>query len=74
MNESVLIQKIINVGVMLQSNQLEYSGAHADAKAIIEEIKSQISEDMNELGNPCNEYVEGINMNCATCEFPKYKH
>lgn len=32
MNESVIIQKLIQVGQMLERGELEYSGAEADTK------------------------------------------
>ena len=26
------------------------------------------------VGSACDDYVEGINMQCASCDQPKYKH
>ncbi len=26
------------------------------------------------ISSACNEYIEGINMQCARCDEPKYKH
>ena len=45
MNESILIQKMIQIGVNLNSNILEYSGAEADAKNLLDEIKQQCNID-----------------------------
>jgi len=45
MNESILIQKMIQIGVNLNSNVLEYSGAEADAKNLLDEIKQQCNID-----------------------------
>ena len=36
MNESVIIQKLIQVGQMLERSELEYSGAEADTKHYLE--------------------------------------
>ncbi len=45
MNESILIQKIIQIGVNLNSGELEYSGAKADAKHLLDDIKQQCNID-----------------------------
>lgn len=37
MNESVIIQKLIQVGQMLERGELEYSGAEADTKHYLEQ-------------------------------------
>ena len=37
MKESVIIQKLIQVGQMLERGELEYSGAEADIKHILEQ-------------------------------------
>lgn len=37
MNESVIIQKLIQVGQMLERGELEYSGAEADIKHYLEQ-------------------------------------
>lgn len=37
MNESVIIQKLIQVGQMLERGKLEYSGAEADIKYYLEQ-------------------------------------
>lgn len=37
MNESVIIQKLIQVGQMLERGELEYSGAEADIKHYFEQ-------------------------------------
>lgn len=37
MNESVIIQKLIEVGQMLERGELEYSGAEADTKHYLEQ-------------------------------------
>ena len=41
MTEENLIRKIIDIGVMLDNDKLDYEGAVADAKTVIEEIKQQ---------------------------------
>lgn len=37
MNESVIIQKLIQVGQMLERGELEYSGAEIDTKHFLEQ-------------------------------------
>lgn len=37
MNESIIIQKLIQVGVYLEKGQLEYSGAEADVAHLLEQ-------------------------------------
>lgn len=40
MNRSVIIQKMIQIGVLLEKEQLEYSGAEIYANNLIDEILS----------------------------------
>jgi len=37
MNESVIIQKLIQIGQMLERGELEYSGAEIDTKHYLEQ-------------------------------------
>lgn len=46
---------------------------HSEMDEIIyEAVKASNNDDP--ILTPCNEYVEGINMNCARCNQPKYTH
>lgn len=48
MNKSVLIQKMIQVGVYLERGQLEYSGAEADMESYIKEYSNNEYKPKNE--------------------------
>jgi len=43
MNESVIIQKMISIGQHLEREEIFYSGAEADARALLEEIKQALT-------------------------------
>jgi hypothetical protein len=43
MNESVMIQKMISIGQNLEREEIFYSGAEADARALLEEIKQALT-------------------------------
>ena len=43
MNESVIIQKMIAIGQSLEREEIFYSGAEADARALLEEIKQALT-------------------------------
>ena len=41
MNESIIIEKMISIGQHLEREEILYSGAEADARALLEEIKQE---------------------------------
>lgn len=43
MKESIIIQKMISIGQHLEREEIFYSGAEADARALLEEIKEAIN-------------------------------
>ena len=43
MNESIIIQKMISIGQHLEREEIFYSGAEADARALLEEIKQALT-------------------------------
>ncbi len=43
MNESIIIQKMISIGQHLERDEIFYSGAEADARALLEEIKQALT-------------------------------
>ena len=43
MNESIIIQKMISIGQHLEREVIFYSGAEADARALLEEIKQALT-------------------------------
>jgi hypothetical protein len=47
MNESVIIQKLIQVGQMLQPDELEYSSAEADIKYYLEQYAALRQTDVS---------------------------
>jgi hypothetical protein len=43
MNESIIIQKMISIGQHLEREEIFYSGAEADARALLNEIKQALT-------------------------------
>lgn len=70
MNESVIIQKLIQVGQMLERGELEYSGAEIDTKHYLEQYvalrqppvvgqSEQYFCSKEQIGQRCNEQCLG---------------
>lgn len=57
MNESVIIQKLIQVGQMLERGELEYSGAEADTKYYLEQYAALRQPLV--IGQPCHCICKG---------------
>ena len=75
MNESIIIQKMISIGQHLEREEIFYSGAEADARALLEEIKQGLnipdvmqSCDTCKHLSTCRFWQEAPN-NGATCKF-----
>jgi hypothetical protein len=51
MNESVIIQKLIQVGQMLERGELEYSGAEIDTKHYLEQYVALLQPPV--IGSVC---------------------
>lgn len=56
MNRSVIIQKMIQIGVALEKGHTEYSGAEIDANILLDEILSGKKIIKDELEKPICEH------------------
>lgn len=56
MNRSVIIQKMIQIGVLLEKGHTEYSGAEIDANILLDEILSGKKIIKDELEKPICEH------------------
>lgn len=65
MNESVIIQKLIQVGQMLERGELEYSGAEIDTKHYLEQYVALRQPLVS--GSVCDNCGDGKPLICAKC-------
>lgn len=69
MNESVIIQKLIRVGQMLERGELEYSGAEIDTKHYLEQYIALRQPHVVGQSEQCCSHPEGfyLGTTCPKC-------
>lgn len=72
MNESVIIQKLIQVGQMLERGQLEYSGAEADIKHYLEKYAALRQPPV--MKSVCENQTNNINVDAVDIKGTESNH
>ena len=65
-------QFLIHKGI--SNNDFMDSGVADLIETLLTEYQALQLQQTGVISSACNDYIDGINMQCARCDEPKYKH
>jgi hypothetical protein len=68
------IEKFINENTMLNEVHTQLFSKNRLIQLLDKYGQALQLQQTDVISSACNEYIEGINMQCARCDEPKYKH